>query len=64
MKVNGFTILSADIDEVADTVNMWASPRRGKPPAPGVIRAVTVFSNDELEDLGINAKPAEKKGEG
>ena len=43
---------------------MWASPRRGKPPAHGVIRSVTVFSNDELEDLGINAKPAEKKGEG
>ena len=54
MKVNGITILSADIDEVADIVNMWASPRRGKPPAPGVIRAITVFSNDDLEDLGVN----------
>ena len=54
MKVNGITILSADIDEVADIVNLWASPRRGKPPAPGVIRAITVFSNDDLEDLGVN----------
>ena len=64
MRVNGFTILSADIDEVDDIVNMWASPRRGKPPAPGVIRAVTVFSNADLEDLRINPKPAEKKVEG
>ena len=64
MRVNGITILSADIDEVSDIVNMWASPRRGKPPAPGVIRAVTVFSNDDLENLGISAKPTEKTVEG
>ena len=72
MRINGRTILRADIDEVNDFVNLWASPRRGKPPAPGLIRAVTVFYNDDLEDLGISseaeaeaeAKPEEKEDEG
>ena len=66
MRINGRTILRADIDEVNDFVNLWASPRRGKPPASGLIRAVTVFYNDDLEDLGISAEaePEEKEDEG
>ena len=39
------------------------SVRQARTPC-GVIRAVTVFSNDDLEDLGINAKPSEKTVEG
>ena len=66
LRVNGFNILSAKSDEEWNSWNLWASPRRGKPPAPGLIRAVTVFYNDDLEDLGISeeAEPAEKEDEG
>ena len=64
LRINGRTILRADIDEVNDFVNLWASPRRGKPPAPGLIRAVTVFYNDDLEDLGISEEAEEKEDEG
>ena len=49
-------------DEEWNFWNLWASPRRGKPPAPGLIRAVTVFHRDDLEDLGIRTEPAHEKG--
>ena len=62
LRVNGFTILSAESDQEWNFWNLWASPRRGKPPAPGLIRAVTVFHTDDLEDLGIRTEPAKING--
>ena len=59
IRVNGATILREDIDEVDDIVNMWAVPRRGKPPATGQIRAITVFTPDD-RDFG-EADEIEKK---
>ena len=62
LRVNGFNILSAKSDEEWNSWNLWASPRRGKPPAPGLIRAVTVFYTDDLEDLGIRTETAKIEG--
>ena len=44
-----------------DIVNMWASPRRGKPPASGQIRAITVFHPDDNEEFGFTVKPPKRK---
>ena len=62
LRVNGFTILSGDSDKEWNFWNLWASPRRGKTPAPGLIRAVTVFHIDDLEELGIRTEPAKIEG--
>ena len=49
------------MDEVDDIVNMWTVPRRGKPPAPGLVRAITMFTPDDHEEFGIREAPEKKK---
>ena len=49
------------MDEVDDIVSMWTVPRRGKPPAPGLVRAITMFTPDDHEEFGISVEPEKKK---
>ena len=39
------------MDEVDDIVNMWTVPRNGKGPAPGLVRAITVFTTDDIQEF-------------
>ena len=34
-----------------DIVNMWTVPRNGKGPAPGLVRAITVFTTDDIQEF-------------
>ena len=34
-----------------DIVNMWTVPRNGKGPAPGQVRAITVFTTDDIQEF-------------
>ena len=61
LRLNGGIILRAEVDEVDDIVNMWTVPRRGKPPAPGQVRAITMFTPDDHEEFGIREEPEKKK---
>ena len=51
LRVNGGIILRAEVDEVDDIVNMWTVPRNGKGPAPGQVRAITVFTTDDIQEF-------------
>ena len=44
--VNGKSIMSSEIREVTGILRLFTSPRNGPPPADGVIRAVTIISDD------------------
>ena len=59
VRINGATILVADIDEVDDIVNMWTVPRRGQAAAQGQIRAITVITADDQKDFEV--EPRRKK---
>ena len=61
LRLDGATILRADIDDVDDIVNMWAAPRRGKPPAPGQVRAISVVTSEDQEEFGVTVEPKRKK---
>lgn len=55
------TILRAEIDDVDDIVNMWAAPRRGKPPASGKVRAISVVTSEDQEEFGVAVESERKK---
>ena len=59
VRINGATVLVADIDEVDDIVNMWTVPRRGQAAAQGQIRAITVITADDQKDFEV--EPRRKK---
>ena len=42
-------------------MNMWAAPRRGKPPAPGQVRAISVVTSEDQEEFGVKVEPKRKK---
>ncbi len=44
--VNGKTVMSADVREVTGILRLFTSPSNGPPPADGVIRAVTIITNE------------------
>ena len=47
VEVNGKNLMSKEIREVTGTVNLLASPERGRPPASGTIRATTVIRDED-----------------
>ena len=47
------------MDEVDDIVNMWTVPRNGKGPAQGQVRAITVFTTDDIQEF--ETEPEKKK---
>ena len=49
--VNGKKVLSKDISEVDGNVKLYTSPRVGPPPAEGIIRAVTVITDEDYGQL-------------
>ena len=61
LRLDGVTILRAEIDDVDDIVNMWAAPRRGKPPATGKVRAISVVTSEDQEEFGVTVEPRRKK---
>ena len=44
--VNGKTVMSAEIREVTGILRLFTSPSKGPPPADGVIRAVTIITDE------------------
>ena len=50
--VNGKKRMSKEIREVRGNVRLYTSPRVGPPPAKGIIRAVTVISDDDYGQSG------------
>ena len=40
-------------------MNMWTVPRRGKPPASGLVRAITVVTSDDRKEFEV--EPQRKK---
>ena len=45
--VNGKSIMSSEIREVTGILRLFTSPSNGPPPADGVIRAVTIISDEK-----------------
>ena len=63
VNVNGKKVMSKDISEVDGNVKLYTSPRVGPPPAEGIIRAVTVITDEDygqLENSPASVSPPER----